>query len=152
MLPQDLDHQAKFLSYKLIIGRCAYHAKKMDRFNRHSENLCAILKENVIDVDTQAAFGCRSKNAQYQRQLFTLIDGIIEKEIDKTNPENARLLKPKMISDKLVLQDHKCALCGKSIKSDDEYHGDHIVPWTAGGKTTMENLQVVHKRCHHKKN
>jgi len=53
-----------------------------------------------------------------------------------------------MIKEKLKLQNDICPKCSKTIKERHEYEGDHIIPWTAGGKTIIENLQVLHKRCH----
>ena len=41
-----------------------------------------------------------------------------------------------------------CPYCNKEIKISDEYHGDHIIAWSAGGETLPDNLQVLHKRCH----
>jgi hypothetical protein len=37
---------------------------------------------------------------------------------------------------------NKCKLCGK-ILTGDEIHFDHIVSWSKGGETTLENLQVL---------
>ena len=33
-----------------------------------------------------------------------------------------------------------------SIEAEDPY-GDHIVPWSKGGKTVPENLQMLCRRC-----
>ena len=60
----------------------------------------------------------------------------------------ARFFPKKMIKEKLKLQNDICPKCSKTIKERQEYEGDHIIAWTAGGKTVIENLQVLHKRCH----
>lgn len=44
------------------------------------------------------------------------------------------------------LQDCHCNLCGRAIPFD-LMHGDHIVPWSLGGPTTMENLQALCGSC-----
>lgn len=47
-------------------------------------------------------------------------------------------------------QNHKCPYC----KGDFEYkemHGDHIVPWSKGGKTERTNLQMLCTACNIKK-
>ena len=57
------------------------------------------------------------------------------------------------ISDKLRYQvlkrdSFKCCACGASPAKDPavELHIDHIVPWSKGGETTLENLQTL---CSH---
>ena len=43
----------------------------------------------------------------------------------------------------------KCCLCGASPANDSsvELHVDHIVPWSKGGETTIENLQTLCSKC-----
>lgn len=47
-------------------------------------------------------------------------------------------------------QGHRCVLCGKEFEFD-EMHGDHIVPWSKGGKTVPENCQMLCRDCNIKK-
>jgi len=42
----------------------------------------------------------------------------------------------------LMRDGNKCRLCG-TIVSDKNLHFDHIKPWSKGGETTLENLQVL---------
>lgn len=60
----------------------------------------------------------------------------------------------RVISDKLRYQvlkrdNFKCCACGASPAKDSsvELHIDHIVPWSKGGETTMENLQTLCSKC-----
>ena len=39
-----------------------------------------------------------------------------------------------------------CPKCGKMFDIE-EMEGDHIVPWSKGGKTIPDNLQMLCKRC-----
>ena len=39
-----------------------------------------------------------------------------------------------------------CRICGRRF-SYEEMEGDHIVPWSKGGKTVPENLQMLCRRC-----
>ncbi|MCF8042057.1 MAG: HNH endonuclease [Desulfarculaceae bacterium] len=43
----------------------------------------------------------------------------------------------------------KCVLCGhvQSDGSDYKLHVDHIIPWSKGGKTTIENLRTLCAKC-----
>ena len=43
----------------------------------------------------------------------------------------------------------KCCMCGASPAKDPnvELHIDHIVPWSKGGETTIDNLQTLCSKC-----
>lgn len=43
-------------------------------------------------------------------------------------------------------QDGICPICGKKFAFED-MEGDHIIPWSRGGKTVYENLQMLCKGC-----
>ena len=43
-----------------------------------------------------------------------------------------------------------CPSCGKEFELS-EMEGDHITPWTEGGKTTEENCQMLCKNCNRRK-
>lgn len=89
---------------------------------------------------------CTSRSGGFQRKVIERIDAILEKEV---NAEwSVRRFTKKAIDDKLAEQSNVCPLCNLAILATDKYEGDHVVPWTAGGKTLADNLQVVHKRCH----
>ena len=47
-------------------------------------------------------------------------------------------------------QNHKCANCGQEFEFK-QMEGDHITPWSAGGKTTAENCQMLCKSCNRRK-
>lgn len=58
------------------------------------------------------------------------------------------------ISDKLRYQvlkrdNFKCCACGASPAKDPavELHVDHIVPWSKGGETRIDNLQTLCSKC-----
>lgn len=43
-----------------------------------------------------------------------------------------------------------CPICGK-YHTIEEMEGDHIIPWSKGGKTTIDNLQMLCKKCNREK-
>ena len=85
----------------------------------------------------------------FQKNVINNIDKIISDTLSKD--DHTRFFNKKQILEKLTFQNHICPLCKLIIKETDEYEGDHIISWTSGGSTTIDNLQVLHKRCHQKK-
>ncbi|WP_261980068.1 HNH endonuclease [Bifidobacterium bifidum] len=68
---------------------------------------------------------------------------------------NERLLSIRQFTDKEKAvkhaeQDRKCAICGKEFPIE-KMQGDHIIPWSEGGKTTLDNLQMLCTTCNIKK-
>lgn len=51
----------------------------------------------------------------------------------------------------LVMQrdSFKCCMCGRSPATTPglELHIDHIVPWSKGGETVIDNLQTLYSDC-----
>lgn len=41
----------------------------------------------------------------------------------------------------------KCAVCGKILTSKSECHFDHILAYAKGGKSTLENCQILCTDC-----
>lgn len=66
-----------------------------------------------------------------------------------------RYLDLRAFSEKIKLavweqQGHKCTLCGKEF--DIEFmEADHITPWCDGGRTVLENCQVLCRECNRRK-
>ena len=51
---------------------------------------------------------------------------------------------------KVMSRDHfKCCICGCSPATDPtiQLHIDHIIPWSKGGETTLDNLQTLCSKC-----
>ena len=47
-------------------------------------------------------------------------------------------------------QNHRCAICGEQFEFK-QMQGDHIIPWSKGGKTEPNNLQMLCVDCNLKK-
>jgi Mn-dependent DtxR family transcriptional regulator len=136
-----------YLSYKFIVSRCIFHIKNFALFQRLCDRLIERFSSQILIDTIEQELSCKNRNAVFQRKLIEKIDQVIDTEI-KNDDNSVRLFPKKMIQEKLKIQNKVCPECTKTIKDKDEYEGDHIVPWTLGGKTVIENLQVLHKRCH----
>lgn len=135
-----------YLPYKFMISRLINKFKDISIFNRCIIEIMQMFKLEIIDVDIQSILDCKSRNAVFQRKLVELIDNIIDSIMSKYNDK--RLFTKNDIKRKLEEQCNVCNICKESKET---YEGDHIVPWSSGGKTTYDNLQVLCKFCHYKK-
>lgn len=73
---------------------------------------------------------------------------------NKTSKIPTSSRRSRSISDKLRYQvlkrdNFKCCACGASPAKDPsvELHIDHIIPYSKGGETTMDNLQTLCSKC-----
>ena len=83
----------------------------------------------------------------------TNLKGVYEYVLSNCEKERClsiRAFKDKEKSKKYEQQNGICPICGKH-HSIEEMEGDHIVEWSKGGKTTIDNLQMICKSCHKKK-
>lgn len=58
---------------------------------------------------------------------------------------------PREVILKIVRRDGQiCQKCNQPV-SDNEVEFDHLIPYSRGGKSTVENLRLVHKNCNRRK-
>ena len=120
--------------------------KNYSLFNRISNSISDKFKQEIIIENIQVKLQCTSRNSLFQRKIIQEIDTLIHNELETVGI--SRKFSKKIIEEKLKEQKNICTICNSIIKPNENYEGDHIIPWTAGGKTIIENLQVLHKRCH----
>lgn len=92
----------------------------------------------------------------------TLVSNISLAQVKKNNSRkgiacSSRLIKHKTQREpnlrlrfEVLQRDHfKCCICGASPAKDPsvELHIDHIIPWSKGGETVLENLQTLCSKC-----
>ena len=105
----------------------------------------------------------------WRSALKSFLDYINEDYVLQENPqtskkENAQIIKPnKSVPQHLTSRDpnlrlkflvmkrdnFKCCMCGRSPATtvDLELHIDHIIPWSKGGETVLDNLQTLCSDC-----
>lgn len=81
--------------------------------------------------------------------------GVYEYVLSGENEDYARKLSKRSFSERdkrtaYEKQNGICPICGEHHDYSD-MEGDHIVPWWRGGTTTLDNLQMLCKKCNGKK-
>ena len=77
--------------------------------------------------------------------------GIYEYLFDgDTKHLSIRAFTPAMKLKKYTEQKGICPCCGEHFTIE-KMEGDHIIPWSQGGKTTYDNLQMLCKKCNREK-
>jgi 5-methylcytosine-specific restriction endonuclease McrA len=145
----DIDMSEHRLPLLIFLGRIGYWFQTSSKYNVHAEIIVKKLKSNVFLHSAEeftTMMGCHNRNAKFQANVIDYIDKFLE----PFSANNRRLFT--LTERKLVLKNQKglCATCkGKIVLESSE--ADHIVPYSAGGPTTIENCQVLHKHCHRSK-
>jgi hypothetical protein len=96
------------------------------RFNSWRKALQAFIE--YINTDTPIQ--------ELEENISEPINEIVFKHKTKRNPSER--LKVQV----LIRDGNKCRLCGITLIGDN-IHFDHILPWSKGGETTLENLQIL---------
>lgn len=142
--------------------------EKAEVIQRHEEaiqfltNGQAKTKEEVFDAVTQATYwqpnNWEEMNQYSPEEVNCRVFGHLcpvflaqsgASETKKTRSQS-RLI-PREIMFKVVRRDnHVCQLCSEYV-ADDKIEFDHIIPYSKGGPTTVENLRLLCKPCNRKK-
>ncbi len=71
-----------------------------------------------------------------------------KKAINNTS-DNSRKISDRLRYQVLKRDNFKCCACGASPAKEPsvELHIDHIIPWSKGGKTEINNLQTLCSKC-----
>ena len=70
-------------------------------------------------------------------------------ETKKPQHKTSRKIPDKLRYQVLKRDNFKCCICGASPAKNPsiELHIDHIIPWSKGGETLLENLQTLCSKC-----
>lgn len=96
------------------------------------------------------------KFGQWSNALKMFVSHVNEQEIEiaddcniESNHKTKRDINLRMRFIVMQRDNFKCCMCGASPAKDPsvELHIDHIVPWSKGGETTLDNLQTLCSKC-----
>ena len=68
-------------------------------------------------------------------------------EDENEKHENVRTISGKTRLDVFERDDYRCQMCGRTVDDGIKLHIDHIVPFSKGGSSEMDNLQVLCHEC-----
>ena len=107
--------------------------------------------KNEYDVDELE----KKVKALMEDDEVTNPKGIYEYVLSNCSKDKEKHLSIREFSDKeksmmYSKQNGICPICGKHYEIE-EMEGDHIIPWSKGGKTTIDNLQMLCKKCNREK-
>ena len=97
------------------------------------KRVAALLKDDEVQKDAGIWEFLLSGEAPHMRRLLNL------RAFSEAQKESA-----------WERQGGKCAVCGKHFELA-EMQGDHIIPWSRGGKTLPDNLQMLCPLCNRQK-
>lgn len=95
-----------------------------------------------IELSTSSSQAIKTRFVKWNAKL---------QEIIKDHTPEQRLFSWN-IKEQLFKKRKNCAICNNQILDIDDAHVDHIMPFSRGGKTTLENAQLTHKYCNLAKN
>ena len=138
------DRCKKIFKWALEITKYISPCKEL-QLNQTWEALYDEYHNNVYDPE----YFAEKFNQLMADEEVTNKKGIIYYLLDEEKYQNKLSIRAFSESDKKTKyaeQKGICPKCGKEFKYE-EMAGDHIVPWSAGGKTVYSNLQMLCKHC-----
>jgi len=132
-----------------VIARLMHYFPRIEDFRSQKAEIAECLRVNLFAKDVgqlNLQMETVNRNGTYLRSLFIYIDSLLDNFLVEP-----RLFTQAQKKRKLEMQQGLCAICDQPIYEHQSYEGDHVQPWSKGGKTTMENLNVVHRDCHQSK-
>jgi 5-methylcytosine-specific restriction endonuclease McrA len=98
---------------------------------------------NYINSDSNSYELCKTR----EKNSNKLIEANKEDDIIKHSTKRDINLRLRFLV--MKRDNFKCCICGASPAKDStvELHIDHIVPWSKGGETELDNLQTLCSKC-----
>lgn len=122
-----------------------------DALIRHADEIQDAMYDLMTNnIDFINAIEIKTSNIDMVNKRFKMWLDILE-NIMKNDTRNPRIF-PYEIKNQLYSQDNTCKICGQRILSIDDAQVDHIIPFSRGGLTDINNAQIAHRYCNQHKN
>ncbi len=111
----------------------------------HLYNIYSNNKYNSSQIDAEVAKLHKDKEVTKKKGIYEFL---LSRETDIYAGRHLHL-RSFDEDDKMTVytnQEGKCAVCHKDFPFD-QMEGDHIIPWSKGGKTVIDNCQMLCKHC-----
>lgn len=123
----------------------------VDMNNQHKDNR---LSESIRERNNTFASCYTSGDSPITLEF--VVESIKTKLIEQRivlSKDSKRVFSKEQKQQALSLQDNKCAGCGDELNPDNtlSYEGDHIIEHSQGGKTTIDNCEILCLSCHQHK-
>lgn len=142
---------SKELKYDSVMVSFSYF-RKQDIMNNSDKIRDKIMEIKKIDDSYDK---CIRMGTSVGSKLHTRIEIMYNaiKEIIERNPLNIYDTRCFTEEQKksLFFDGCKCGICGQTLLNIDDCEVDHIVPYSKGGRTILENAQLVHSYCNKSK-
>ena len=82
--------------------------------------------------------------------IESIKDSLVESDVIKVR-DTRRTFTREQKQQVLAVQNNECACCHDTLETDNtsSYEGDHITLYSEGGKTTIDNCEILCLECHH---
>ena len=118
---------------RLFFGRKLYFLKKFD------SEMMKIAHPDVYEIET----------VEYGKKY---LESLPLHEIGKIRPDLEKMLRDSTFEKYTDSEgNYHCACCGFTDKTRAHFHVDHIIAMNNGGKSVLENLQILCHRCNGEK-
>ena len=115
---------------RLFFGRKLYFLRQLNI------ELMKLSHPDIYDDENNIKYGTRA------------LEDLTLHEIGKINPDLEKDLRDQTFEKaKDADENYRCACCGVADKSRIYFQVDHIVPMNSGGKSVVENLQILCRQC-----
>lgn len=103
----------------------------------------------LLSTKFNNAISVRTNDRDHVENRFKLWFEQMESIVGNPKPE-PRIF-PFEIKKELFENDSTCKICSQQIQMIDDSEVDHILAYSKGGKTTIENAQITHRFCNRSK-